>query len=280
MPQVAIIGAGSLAGELAFLLARQDAAESIVLLDDAGQVAAGKALDIMQAGPVEGFSTQVSGHTDVFIASGASVIVLADRARAGEWQGEDALALLRRLVRVGSRSIVVCAGASQASVIDIAVRELRMDRQRVFGTAPEALASGIRALAAAEADRSVREVGLTVLGCPPGHVVVPWGDATVAGFAAARALDEPALRRLSARTSHLWPPGPLALASAAALAVRGVLGRSRQGLSVFVAPDDAHGRKVRTTALPVVLGPDGIERVERPTLSGHDQVALDNAMLL
>lgn len=280
MPQVAIVGAGSLGGELAFLLARQDAAESLVLLDDAGQVAAGKALDIMQSGPVEGFSTRVSGHTDLFLATGAHVIVLADRARAGEWQGEEALALLRRLVRVGSPSIVICAGAGQAPIVEIAVRELGMDRRRVFGTAPEALASGVRALAAAEADRSVREIGLSVLGNPPDRVVIPWGEATVAGFTAARTLDEPALRRLAARASHLWPPGALALASAATLAVRAVLGGSRQGLSVFMAPDDKQGMKMRTAALPVVLGPHGVERVERPTLSGHDQVALDNAMLL
>ena len=36
----------------------------------------------------------------------------------------------------------------------------------------------------------------------------------------------------------------------------------------------------RTVALPVVLGPAGIERVELPTLSVHDRVALDNALML
>ncbi len=68
MPRVVIIGAGPLGGELAFLLARRDAAGSVVLVDEAGGVAAGKALDIMQSAPIESFATRVSGSTDLFSA--------------------------------------------------------------------------------------------------------------------------------------------------------------------------------------------------------------------
>jgi len=280
MPQVVIVGAGPLGGELAFLLARRDAAASVALVDQAGEVAAGKALDIMQSAPVASFATQVIGCTDLFLANRAPVVVLADAARTGEWQVEEALQLLRRLVRSGSPAVVVCAGAGHAPLVDRAVRELKMVRERVFGTAPEALASAVRAIAALEADRSGGEVALTVLGVPPHHTVIPWADATIAGFAAVRVLDEPARRRLAARVTHLWPPGSIALASAAAQAVMGVLGRSRRGLSVFMAPNDQLGVKARTTAMPVVLGAGGIERVELPPLSGLDRVALDNATLL
>jgi len=49
MQSVAIFGAGELGGQVAHLLARRDVARAIVLLDDAGTVAAGKALDIAQA---------------------------------------------------------------------------------------------------------------------------------------------------------------------------------------------------------------------------------------
>lgn len=280
MPEVVIVGAGPLAGELAFLLARRDTTESVALVDEAGQIAAGKALDIVQSAPVESFTTRVSGHTDLYTAAGAPVIVIADKAKGGEWQGEDALMLVRRLMRPGSRSVVICAGASQLTLVEQAVREGRLDRRRIFGSAPEALAASVRAIAALEADRSPSEIALTVLGVPPHHVVIPWEDATVGGFAATRMLDEPARRRLAARVSHLWPPGPIALATAAAQAVAGILGRTRRGLSVFAAPDDAVGVKSRAGAVPVVLGPAGIERVELPTLSGIDRVALDNALLL
>jgi hypothetical protein len=51
-------------------------------------------------------------------------------------------------------------------------------------------------------------------------------------------------------------------------------------MSVFVAPDDSSGKRTRTAALPVRLGPEGMLGVELPELSVHDQVALDNAWLL
>lgn len=280
MPQVVIVGAGPLGGELAFLLARRDAAASVALVDEAGQIAAGKALDIMQSAPAAGFATQVTGGTDLFLAVGAPIVVLADTAKGGEWSVEDAVPLLRRLSHGGGPRLVICAGAGHAPLVERAVRELKMPRQQVFGTAPEALASAVRAIAALEADRSGSEVALALLGVPPHHVVIPWSDMTIGGYAADRLLDGPARRRLAARVAPMWPPGPLSLASAAALAVMGVLGRSRRGLSVFMAPDDSVGVKARTGAVPVVLGSAGIERVELPPLSGLDRVALDNATML
>ena len=280
MTQVVILGAGPLGGELAFLLARREAATSITLVDGAGRIAAGKALDILQSGPVEGFSTRVTGSTDPYVAAGAPVVVLADAVDGREWSVDDAMPILRRIGRAASPGIVVCAGASQGAIVERGVREGGLSRTRIFGTAPEALASAVRAVTALEARRSPAEIGLTVLGVPPHHLVIPWEDACVAGFSATRALDQPARRRLAARAPHLWPPGPLSLATAAAQGVIGVLGRSRRGLSAFVAPDNTLGIRARVGAVPVVLGPAGVERVELPTLSGQDRVALDTALML
>jgi malate dehydrogenase len=280
MPEVAIIGAGPVGGELAFLLARQDIARAVALIDESGQVAAGKALDIMQSSPIESFSTRVSGATDFMTAAGAAVIVVADRFAAGLWEGEDGLMLLRRIVQLGGGSFIVCTGPSHHGLVERGRRELGIPRHRIIGTAPEALASAVCALTALEANRSPSDVALTVLGLPPRHTVIPWEDATIGGFAVARVLDAPARRRVNARVAHLWPPGPFALAAAAGKAIAAVLGGSRKTMSVFVAPDDSSGKRTRTAALPVRLGPEGMEGVELPELSVHDQVALDNAWLL
>lgn len=283
MADIVIVGAGPIGGALAFQLARRDAAPSIALVDPAGQIAAGKALDIAQAGPVEGFSTRVTGTTDVFVAAGAPIVVLADTAVGVEWSGEDAWTLLRRLGHTNAGvtgSVVVCAGATHAGLIERAVREVGLSRLRVFGTAPEAFAGAVRAIAALEARRSPSEIALTVLGLPPRHVVIPWAHATIGGFTATDVLDEPAQRRLAARAPHLWPPGPLALAAAATRAVLGLRGLTRVGLSAFVAPDDSLGRKERTAARPVGLDSTGIARIDAMPLSGLDRVALDNALRL
>jgi malate dehydrogenase len=282
MEEVAIVGAGELGGTLALLLARQDIATRIRLVDTAGGIAAGKGLDIMQASPIERFATLVSGSSDIAHAAAARVIVLADRAGGAEWQGDEGLLLLKRLSQLASGSVVVCAGATQRELIDVAIREGGYTRSRLFGTAPEALAAAVRALVALEANGAAADVALTVMGIPPAHTVIPWEEATVAGFAATRVLDEPARRRIAARVPPLWPPGPYALAAAARSAVACVLGRSRRTMSCFVGPDTSAGTgaRARTAAMPVRLGAGGVVRTLRPTLSAQAQVALDNATLL
>ena len=280
MLDVAIIGAGELGGALAHVLARRDVAASIRLVDEAGQVAAGKALDIMQSAPIHGFTTTVSGTTDLTAAAGASIVAVTDRAGTAEWQGEDGLALMRRIARLAPRAIIVCAGGAQREMVERGVAERLFSRDQLFGSAPEALAGAVRAVVALETQAAPRDVALTVLGVPPSHVVVPWEEVTVGGFAAMRLLDEPTRRRLGARVAPLWPPGPYALASAAAKAIGGVAGRSRHIVCAFVAPDDEPGRRTRTAALPVRLDPRGIAEVVMPALNGRDRVALDNAMLL
>jgi len=278
MQNVAIIGAGELGGATAHALARSNLVRSITLIDETKRIAAGKALDILQAAPVEGFATQISGATDVSMAAGASIVILADRITGGEWQGEDGLVLLKRLSQTASGAVILCAGPSQRELVDRGVRELKVARTRLFGSAPESLAAAVRALVALTVNGSPRDISLSVLGVPPGHAVIPWADATVAGLALTRLVDEPSRRRLGARVAALWPPGPYALSAAAIAFVEAMAGRSRRVVSCFVAPDVSTGTHTRTGAMPVRLGPGGIVEVVLPSLNAVEQVALDNAM--
>src|SRR5262245_25280769 len=139
MQSVAIVGAGALGGAVAHTLARCDVVRRITLIDESGRVAEGKALDISQAAPVEGFATQLTGTTDVTSVAGANVVVIADRMAGGEWQGEDALMLLKRLTQMASGAVLLCAGAAAREMIDRGVVELKIPRRRLFGSAPEAL---------------------------------------------------------------------------------------------------------------------------------------------
>src|SRR5262245_57398364 len=132
MQSVAIVGAGALGGAVAHTLARRDVVRRITLSDESGRVAEGQARDIAQAAPVEGFATQLAGTTDLTGVAGANVIVIADRVAGGEWHGEDALMLLKRLTQTSSSSVVLCAGAMAREMIDRGVVELKIARQRLF----------------------------------------------------------------------------------------------------------------------------------------------------
>jgi malate dehydrogenase len=278
MQEVAIIGAGELGGDIAHALARRDLAARVRLLDPTGEVAAGKALDILQAAPIASFATQVSGAADVMRATAADAIVVADRAGIPDWTLDEQLLLVNQIRSAARRATIVCAGAAHRPLVERAIGELGIPARRIVGSAPHALAAAVRALVALEWNGSPTDVSLAVLGVPPDQIVVPWEEATVGGFAATHALDDPARRRVIARLAPLWPPGPSALAQAACDVLACLAERSRQMVSCFVAPDDGPGARPRVVAMPVRLGVNGVARIERPALSGAARIALDNAL--
>jgi malate dehydrogenase len=279
MRDIAILGAGELGGALAHVLARHNACANLTLIDDRGRIAEGKALDLMQAAPIEEFATRVAGSPEILHAAGADIVIVADRAGQAEWSGEEGLRLVRRLGEIVPAAIVLCAGATHGALVDRAARELHVDSRRVFGTAPEALAAGARGLVALVLNASPRDVALTVVGNPPEHTIIPWESAALAGLPIIRLLDEPSRRRVSARIAALWPPGPHALAAAAASAVDGIFGRTRSTVSCFVAPEKNARHRRRAAATAVRLGLTGVDVVNLP-LSEVDQVAFDNAIML
>ena len=274
MSLIAIIGAGPVGGALAHKLAGRDRVREVRLIDPEGRIAEGKALDIRQSGPVEGFSTVVTADNHLASASGADVAVVADSASgSGDHKGEAGLALLRQLGANGFRAPIVFAGTEQRDMIARAVSELHFPSSRLAGSAPAALESALRALAGLAIDGSGVEVSLRVVGVPPHSAVVAWEEASAFGQPIASALAPHEMAGLSARIPGLWPPGPYALASAAARVVEAIALGSRRRYSCFVSL----GRG-KVAAMPVELWPDGVRRIVQPSLTRQEQTRLDNAM--
>jgi len=73
--KIALIGAGNIGGTLAHLAAQKELGD-IVLFDVAEGVPQGKALDLSQCGPVEGFDANITGTNDYADISGADVIIV------------------------------------------------------------------------------------------------------------------------------------------------------------------------------------------------------------
>jgi malate dehydrogenase len=286
MREVAIVGAGELAGLVAHALSRRNIADSVRLIDAVGRVAEGKALDISQAAAIEGFTTVVSGSSELSAAAGAAVIVIADRIdRAGNapgdmWDGDDGVSLLKQLNAIAPRALFLCAGASHREFVERSVREVRIPRSRMLGSASEAFVAAATAIVALELDVSPRDVSLSVLGVPPHQIVIAWEDAAVSGVALTGLMSGPTRRVLTDRIGALWPVGPYALASAVCKVVNAAWGYSRQAVTCFVAPDDLAGVRARCAALPVKFNAAGAAEVMTPTLSAVEQIALDNAMML
>ncbi|MBI2829156.1 MAG: hypothetical protein HYX77_07805 [Acidobacteria bacterium] len=280
MTTVAIVGAGDIGGATAQALASCDRVSRVLLVDEVADAAAGKALDIQQSGAVDDFHARLDGTGDESRLAGCSVCVIADRFRAhlSEWQGEEGLAMLTRILPYLVDAPIVFAGASQVELLSRAADETRIPRERLIGSSPEALASAITAIVAMEAGCSPREVMLTVLGTPPAGFVVPWSEASIGGYALQRMLSQVQLARIEARAVRLWPPGPYTLGAAAARVAEGILCDSRRSFSVLTQLVGEFGVRNRAGALPARLAARGIAQTRVPELNTREHVRLQTAL--
>ncbi|MCK4300235.1 MAG: malate dehydrogenase, partial [Planctomycetes bacterium] len=74
-PHVAVIGAGQVGATLAQRLVEQNLAD-VVLVDIVPGLAQGKALDLAQAGPIEGFDVHIVGTNDYRDTAGSDVVII------------------------------------------------------------------------------------------------------------------------------------------------------------------------------------------------------------
>ena len=252
----------------------------VLLIDLNGQVAAGKALDIQQAGAIAAFATRLEGATDPTRVAGCSVCVVADRAGqpSSEWRRDDGLETVARFVRDAGTAPVVFAGSGQESLMRALATEVRVQRRRLIGSAPEALVAAVRAMVAIEAGCSVTEVSLSVLGRAPRGIVVPWVEASVAGYALEKVLTQAQLARVEARLPRLWPPGPYTLGLAAAEVVDAIVRSSRRPRCVTAVLEGEFGARGQAGAIPAYLGPSGIERTAVPVLNTRERVQVEAAL--
>jgi malate dehydrogenase len=275
-----ILGAGEIGGALARQLAALDVVSRIVIVDDLATVAAGKALDVAQSAPVDRYHTVMSGTADVAAVVGAAVIVVADTAKTPvtEWKDEAGLALVKRVAGLNQVAPIICAGTSQASLIEKGVTEGGLSRMRLFGSAPEALRSAITAIVALESGAAPADISLSVLGRPPQQIIVPWDQAAIAGRTATEVLSAAQLARLDARIARLWPPGPYALAGAAARIIRTAVTRSGRVHAAFVTATREEGAAGRSSMMPVTVQPAGIATLVTPALSARDRVRFETTV--
>lgn len=279
MPFVAILGAGELGAATARGIAGRGRIGEVRLIDQAADVAAGKALDIQQATPIDGSPTRLVASDDVTAAVGAAAVLVADSAApAGDISGEAGLALVRRLTDIDRDAVVVGIGGAQQDLLARGLSELRLRRQKFFGSAAEAVSLAMRAMVALEADVSPAEVALTVLGRTPDRVVVPWRDATIAGLPLTRVLDTARMARLERRVAALGRPGPYTLAAAASRIAEMLVLGSRKIVCCTTRLEGEFGLHRLVGSLPVILGRGGIVRVVAPALDVREQVLLENAL--
>jgi hypothetical protein len=276
MPSAAILGAGPIGSAIAHRLAERARVRDVLLVDDAGTVAAGKALDIRQAGPIDNYNTAVNGTSDVLSAAGADVIVFADSIGEGEWEGERGLALVQRLVRAGTQAALVFAGAKQTWLMEAAAREARVPIDRLVATAAAALPATVAGLIHIETGLAGAKVAVS--GRPPSFVI-GWTSAHLAGRAIADVVPAHRLLSISQSLTKLWPPGPQAIAASTALVIEGLIEGSREPLHAMAITDGEFGARGAAALLPLEFGNKRIVKRLMPSQSPQERTETASAIL-
>ena len=178
--KIALIGAGNIGGTLAHLAAQKELGD-IVLFDITEGLPQGKALDLSQCGPVQGFDARISGTNDYADISGADVIIVtAGVPRKPGMSRDDLLGINLKVMKAVGEGIkshapgafVICI-TNPLDAMVWALREFSgLPHNMVVGMAGVLDSARFATFLAQEFDVSVRDVNAFVLG-GHGDTMVP-----------------------------------------------------------------------------------------------------------
>ena len=292
--KVTVVGAGNVGATAAQRIAEADLAD-VVMVDVAGDLAAGKALDMMESAPVLGFNARIEGGSDYAPTAGSDVcVVTAGIARKPGMSRDDLLRtnagitrqVIEQLVRHSPDTILIMVTNPLDAMCEVARRVSGFPRERVFGMAGVLDAARMRYFIAAELGVSVEDVDAFVLG-GHGDTMVPLPRyATVNGVPLPQLLPAERIEAINQRTRdggieivNYYKTGSAYYAPAAASyeMVAAVLHDKKKILPCAVLLQGEYGLHDLFVGVPVKLGQGGVEEVIELELTAEERTALDRS---
>ncbi len=290
--KIALIGAGMIGGTLAHLAAKKEMGD-IVLFDIAEGLPQGKALDLNQCGPIEGFDARITGTNDIADIAGADVIIVtAGIARKPGMSRDDLLGInlgVMKSVGAGIKdhapdAFVICI-TNPLDAMVWALREFSgLPPHKVVGMAGVLDSARFATFLAWEFGVSVKDVNAFVLG-GHGDTMVPVlsystiNGIPVADMAKIKGISEDRLGEIVKRTragggeivgllktgSAYYAPATSAISMAEAY-----LGDQKRILPCAAHVEGKYGVDGLYVGVPCVIGAGGIEDVIEISLSDEE----------
>ena len=295
--KIALVGAGQIGGTLALLAGMKELGD-VVLLDipDFVGVAKGKALDIAETAPVEGFDAAMSGTSDYADIKGADVVIVtAGVPRKPGMTRDDLLfknaeivgGVVEQVVRRSRQAILILVTNPLDAMVQLAWRKSGFPPNRVIGMAGVLDSARFRTFIARELDVSVENVTAFVLG-GHGDTMVPLPRySTVAGIPITELLPPEKVQALCTRTAnggaeivnHL-KTGSAYYAPAASTVemVEAILKDKKKILPCAAYLTGQYGVNGLYVGVPVKLGRNGVEQVIEITLRADEQAAFQKSV--
>jgi malate dehydrogenase len=268
-PKIALIGAGQIGGTLAHLIALKELGD-VILFDIAEGTPQGKALDIAQSGPSEGFDATMTGTNSYADLAGADVcIVTAGVPRKPGMSRDDLIGInLKVMKSVGEGIKAHCPNAFVICItnpLDAMVWALRefsgLPHHKVVGMAGVLDSARFRHFLSLEFNVSMKDVTAFVLGGHGDTMVPSVRYSTVGGIP------------LPKTGSAFYAPATSAIEMAEAY-----LKDQKRLLPCAAHVKGPYGLDGIYVGVPVIIGAGGVERVVEVKLDASEKAMLDKSI--
>jgi malate dehydrogenase len=267
----------------------------VVLVDVVDGLAAGKALDLQQAGPIAGFAHSITGSTDYAATAGSDIaIVTAGLARKPGMSRDDLLAknaeivsgVVRSLVAASPNVILIIVSNPVDAMTGLAHKVSGLPTKRVVGMAGVLDSARMRTFIAAETRSSAKDVAAFVLG-GHGDTMVPLvRHSSVGGVPLTKLLAQEKIERIVERTRNggaeivaLLKTGSAFYAPAAATVemAQAILRDERRVLPCAAYCNKEYGVGGAFVGVPARLGAGGVLDVLEFDLNAEEKAAFDSS---
>jgi malate dehydrogenase len=292
--KVSVIGAGNVGATLAQRLAELDLVD-VALVDVVEGLAEGKALDLLQAGPIVGYDSQVVGSTDYGITKDSRAVVITSGLARKPGMSRDDLVnanakivgeVTKAVMKQSPEAILIIVTNPLDVMTELALRVSGLPRTRVIGMAGVLDTARFRTFLAQELKVSVRSVEAYVLGGHGDSMVPLRGVTTVAGVPVGQLIEAGRLEEIVQRTRdggaeivrHLKTGSAFYAPSASATQmVEAILLDRRQILPCAIRLEGEYGLEGVVVGVPVKLGSSGVEEVVQVELSEAERAELNRS---
>ena len=298
--KISLIGAGNIGGTIALLAGLKELGD-VLLFDIAEGIPQGKALDIAQASPIEGFNANVSGASDyAALVDSDVVIVTAGIARKPGMSRDDLISINTSVMhQVGAgikdncpNAFVICITNPLDVMVGVLQKASGLPTNKVVGMAGVLDSARLRFFLAEEFGVSVEDVTAFVLGGHGDTMVplvrysavsgIPVPDLVKMGWSSEAKIDEIIQRTRDggAEIVGLLKTGSAfyAPASAAIDMANAYLKDKKRLLPCAAYVDGSYGLDGLYVGVPVVLGANGVERIVEIALNADEQAMFDNSV--
>ncbi|HMQ06817.1 MAG TPA: malate dehydrogenase [Saprospiraceae bacterium] len=278
MSKVTVIGAGNVGATVANVLAHKDILNEIILLDIAGDLARGKALDTWQQAPIDYYSTKVTGTEDYSLTAGSDIVVITAGIPRKPGMSRDDListnakivvSVVESILKESAEPIIIVVSNPLDVMTYAAYKASGLDSSKVFGMAGILDTARYRAFLASALQVSPKDIQAILMG-GHGDTMVPLPRyTTVSGIPVTELIQEEELNAIVDRTkvgggelvklmgtSAWYAPG-----AASAQMVEAIVRDENRIFPVCAKLTGQYGLEDLFVGVPVVLGAGGIQSV-------------------